>query len=36
MLRRDERCFGIEAPGLALKGCNLHQALLAAYAKLSH
>ena len=36
MLRREERCFGIEAPGLALKGCNLHQALLAAYAKLSH
>jgi ribosomal protein S12 methylthiotransferase accessory factor len=36
MLRREERCFGIEAPGLALNGCNLHQALLAAYAKLSH
>ena len=36
MLRREERCFGIEAPGLALKGCNLHQALLTAYAKLTH
>ena len=36
MLRGEQRCFGIEAPGLALKGCDLHQALLAAYAKLSH
>ncbi|NJD36656.1 MAG: 30s ribosomal protein S12 methylthiotransferase accessory protein YcaO [Betaproteobacteria bacterium] len=36
MLRQEERCFGIEAPGLGLKGCNLHQALLAAYAKLPH
>lgn len=36
MLQKQQRCFGIEAPGLALKGCNLHQALLAAYAKLSH
>lgn len=36
MLRREQRCFGIEAPGLALKGCKLHQALLAAYTKLSH
>jgi ribosomal protein S12 methylthiotransferase accessory factor len=31
-----QRFFGIEAPGLALKGCDLHRALLAAYAKLSH
>ncbi|MFH1872536.1 MAG: 30S ribosomal protein S12 methylthiotransferase accessory factor YcaO [Pseudomonadota bacterium] len=36
MLRGEQRCFGIVAPGLALKGCDLHQALLAAYAKLSH
>ncbi len=36
MLARQDRCFGIEAPGLGFKGCNLHQALLAAYAKLSH
>ena len=36
MLLKQQRCFGIEAPGLALKGCNLHRALLAAYAKLSH
>jgi len=36
MLEGKQRCFGIEAPGLALKGCDLHQALLAAYAKLSH
>lgn len=36
MLRGEQRCFGIEAPGLALKGCDLHLALLAAYAKLSH
>ena len=36
MLQKQQRCFGVEAPGLALKGCNLHQALLAAYAKLSH
>ena len=36
MLNGEQRCFGIEAPGLALKGCGLHQSLLAAYAKLSH
>jgi ribosomal protein S12 methylthiotransferase accessory factor len=31
--KSEQRCFGIEAPGLALKGCDLHRALLAAYAK---
>lgn len=36
MLCGEQRCFGIEAPGMALKGCELHQALLTAYAKLSH
>lgn len=36
MLRGEQRCFGIEVPGLALKGCDLHQSLLAAYAKRSH
>jgi ribosomal protein S12 methylthiotransferase accessory factor len=36
MLSREQRFFGIEAPGLALEGCDLHQRLLAAYAKLKH
>jgi len=36
MLRRKERFFGIEAPGTELRGCDLHQRLLAAYAKLRH
>lgn len=36
MLRRQQKFFGIEAPGLALEGCDLHQRLLAAYAKLKH
>ncbi len=33
LLDRDERFFGLTAPGLALDGCRLHQRLLAAYAK---
>lgn len=36
MLQREQRYFGIEAPGMDLKGCDLHQQLLAAYAKLRH
>ena len=36
MLRREQSFFGIEAPGLALEGCDLHQRLLAAYSKLRH
>ena len=36
MLQRQQRFFGIEAPGMALKGCDLHQSLLSAYAKLRH
>lgn len=36
MLRRTQRFFGIEAPGMELRGCDLHQRLLAAYAKLRH
>jgi ribosomal protein S12 methylthiotransferase accessory factor len=36
MLRREQRFFGIEAPGLTLEGCDLHRRLLAAYAKLRH
>ncbi len=36
MLRHEQRFFGIAAPGMDLKGCDLHQRLLAAYAKLRH
>ena len=36
MLRQEQRFFGIETPGMGLKGCDLHQRLLAAYAKLRH
>jgi ribosomal protein S12 methylthiotransferase accessory factor len=36
MLRREQRCFGIAAPGTSLAGCKLHQQLLAAYDKLRH
>ncbi|MDP2134011.1 MAG: 30s ribosomal protein S12 methylthiotransferase accessory protein YcaO, partial [Sulfuritalea sp.] len=36
MLKREQRCFGIEAPGTGLAGCDLHQRLLAAYDKLRH
>lgn len=36
IVRREQRFFGIAAPGIDLKGCDLHQRLLAAYAKLRH
>ncbi|MCF8177899.1 MAG: YcaO-like family protein [Sulfuritalea sp.] len=36
ILRREQRFFGIAAPGMELNGCELHQRLLAAYAKLRH
>ena len=36
MLRQEQRFFDIETPGMGLTGCDLHQRLLAAYAKLSH
>ncbi len=34
LLSREERFFGVQAPGLALSGCDMHQRLLAAYDKL--
>lgn len=34
LLKREQRFFDIEAPGTALKGCDMHHRLLAAYAKL--
>ena len=36
MLRQEKRFFGLTAPGMALAGCDLHQRLLAAYAKVRH
>jgi len=33
MLEQEQRFFGIAAPGMGLKGCDLHQRLLTAYAK---
>jgi ribosomal protein S12 methylthiotransferase accessory factor len=36
MLKQRQRFFDLEAPGMDLKGCDLHQQLLAAYGKLSH
>jgi ribosomal protein S12 methylthiotransferase accessory factor len=36
MLKQEQRFFGLEAPGMDLKGCDLHQRLLAAYGKLRH
>ena len=36
LLQRRLRFFGIQAPGMALQGCDLHRRLLAAYAKLNH
>ena len=36
LLDGTQRFFALEAPGLALKGCDMHQRLLAAYGKLSH
>jgi len=34
MLRGERRFFGLQAPGLDLAGCEMHQRLLAAYRKL--
>ncbi|MDP2785254.1 MAG: 30S ribosomal protein S12 methylthiotransferase accessory factor YcaO [Sulfurimicrobium sp.] len=36
LLSGELRFFGVEAPGLALNGCDMHQRLLAAYGKLTH
>ena len=36
MLLREQRFFDIAAPGMDLKGCDLHRRLLAAYAKVRH
>ncbi|PWB46889.1 MAG: 30s ribosomal protein S12 methylthiotransferase accessory protein YcaO [Nitrosomonadales bacterium] len=33
LLNREERFFGVQAPGLMLAGCDMHQRLLAAYDK---
>lgn len=35
LLKREQRFFGLSAPGLTLEGCEMHQRLLAAYAKLN-
>ena len=35
LLNREQRFFGLNAPGLNLAGCDMHQRLLAAYAKLN-
>jgi ribosomal protein S12 methylthiotransferase accessory factor len=34
LFKGKQRFFNIEAPGMALKGCDMHHRLLAAYAKL--
>ncbi|MFA5243650.1 MAG: 30S ribosomal protein S12 methylthiotransferase accessory factor YcaO [Sulfuricella sp.] len=34
LLGREERFFGVQAPGMMLAGCDMHQRLLAAYDKL--
>jgi len=34
LLNREQRFFGLPAPGMALAGCHMHQRLLQAYAKL--
>lgn len=36
LLQQTQRFFNVEALGLDLKGCDMHQRLLAAYGKLSH
>jgi ribosomal protein S12 methylthiotransferase accessory factor len=36
MLQGQQRFFGVDAPGADLQGCDMHQRLLAAYAKLRH
>ena len=33
LLKREQRFFGVKAPGLNLEGCDMHQRWLAAYAK---
>ncbi|MHB1334155.1 MAG: 30S ribosomal protein S12 methylthiotransferase accessory factor YcaO, partial [Sulfuriferula sp.] len=35
MLRGEQRFFGLQAPGMELAGCDMHQRLLAAYRKLN-
>ncbi|AMP07524.1 30S ribosomal protein S12 methylthiotransferase accessory factor YcaO [Collimonas pratensis] len=35
LLKREQRFFGLNAPGLKLEGCEMHQRLLAAYGKLN-
>lgn len=35
MLRGEQRFFGLQAPGMELAGCDMHQRLLAAYSKLN-
>lgn len=35
LFKREQRFFGLSAPGLTLEGCEMHQRLLAAYAKLN-
>ena len=35
MLRGEQRFFGLQAPGVELAGCDMHQRLLAAYSKLN-
>jgi ribosomal protein S12 methylthiotransferase accessory factor len=35
LLNREQRFFGLNAPGLNLEGCEMHQRLLEAYAKLN-
>ena len=34
LLSREQRFFGLQSPGMNLKGCDMHQRLLAAYGKL--
>lgn len=34
LLKGELRFFGLHAPGMEMKGCNMHQRLLAAYGKL--
>jgi ribosomal protein S12 methylthiotransferase accessory factor len=34
LLNREQRFFGLQSPGMNLKGCDMHQRLLAAYGKL--
>lgn len=34
LLNREQRFFGLDAPGMRLAGCDMHQRLLAAYDKL--